>query len=116
MNGPEFDTDGDGVQEIAALRLPLKDMRLEMGTQKKPYINYHFRHDIFFSYAYGLAGREEVKRSKFWSERLRKELISEILDLKPEFDGLDIFIDNQLDLTEPLSESIRTEVKSSGQR
>src|SRR5262249_37105839 len=38
----------------------------------------------------------------------------EIVDLLPEFDALDIFIDDQLDPTEPLTDSIRTEVKASG--
>src|SRR5262249_30824971 len=79
-----------------------------------PYINHHFRHDIFFSYAHGRADKQRIKRLKFWSERLREELHGEIVDLLPEFDALDIFIDDQLDPTEPLTDSIRTEVKASG--
>jgi len=79
-----------------------------------PYINYHYTHDIFFSYAHGRADRQGTKRLKFWSERLREELIGEIVDLLPEFTDLDIFIDDQLDPTEPLTDSIQTEIKGSG--
>jgi hypothetical protein len=80
------------------------------------FINHNFRHDIFVSYAHGLADRKGtgIKRLKFWSESLINELYGEIVDLSPKFSDLDIFIDDQLDPTEPLTSSIRKEVKGSG--
>jgi hypothetical protein len=73
------------------------------------YLPKPFEHDIFFSYAHGLA-----KRLKHWSERLKDELQEEIVDLLPEFGLLDIFIDKQLDPTQPLTALLRKEVSSSG--
>jgi len=79
-----------------------------------PYITPNFLHDIFVSYAHGRADRRGIKRLKFWTERLREELHGEIVDLLPEFEELDIFIDHQLDPTEPLTDAIRADVKGSG--
>lgn len=78
------------------------------------YINHDFLHDIFFSYAHGRAQDNGTERLKYWSETLRNELYGEIIDLLPEFNNLDIFIDNQLDPTQPLTDAIRKEVKGSG--
>lgn len=73
------------------------------------YLSTPFEHDIFVSYAHGPA-----KRLKHWSEHLKKALEGDIVDLLPEFRPLDIFIDDQLDPTEPLTEQLRAEVSRSG--
>ena len=62
-----------------------------------------FEHDVFVSYAHGRRAAG-VKRLKHWSERLKDELDGEIVDLLPEFEPLDIFIDEQLDPTQPLTD------------
>src|SRR5690348_3102553 len=78
------------------------------------YLSPPFAHDIFVSYAHGRADRHGVKRLKHWSERLKDELKFEIVDLAPEFDPLDVFIDEQLDPTQPLTDLVRGHVSSSG--
>ena len=79
-----------------------------------PYLSDPFEHDLFVSYAHGRADRRGVKRLKHWSERLTAELEGEIVDLLPEFEKLDIYLDNQLDPAEPLTEQLRKQVSSSG--
>ncbi len=78
------------------------------------YLNAPFEHDIFVSYAHGRAERQGVKGLKHWSERLKEELEGDIVEFLPEFDTLDIFIDRQLDPTQPLTEQLRTKVSRSG--
>ena len=79
------------------------------------YLSTPFEHDIFVSYAHGRADRQSgVKRLKHWSERLKDELEGEIVDLLPEFEPLDIFIDRQLDPTERLTPLVHREVSGSG--
>lgn len=78
------------------------------------YLSTPFEHDIFVSYAHGRADRQGVKGLKHWSERLKDELEFEIVDLLPEFEPLDIFIDKQLDPTRPLTDMLRGHVASSG--
>jgi hypothetical protein len=78
------------------------------------YLSRPFEHDIFVSYAHGLADRRGVKRLKHWSERLKEELHGDIVDLLPEFKPLDIFIDTQLDPTQPLTDLLRRHVSRSG--
>ena len=65
------------------------------------YLTDPFEHDLFVSYAHGRADQRGVKRLKHWSERLTKELEGEIVDLLPEFEKLDIFMDDQLDPSDP---------------
>lgn len=78
------------------------------------YLGKPFGHDLFVSYAHGRAERRGVNRLKHWSERLKEEIDGEIVDLLPEFEPLDIFIDDQLDPTKPLTEQLRGEVSQSG--
>jgi hypothetical protein len=78
------------------------------------YLSTPFEHDIFVSYAHGVADRRGVRRLKDWSERLNDELESEIKNLRLEFDDLDIFIDRDLDPTRPLTDLLRGHVSSSG--
>jgi hypothetical protein len=78
------------------------------------YLSTPFEHDIFVSYAHGRAERQGVKGLKHWSERLKDQLEFWIKDLKLEFDDLDIFIDKQLDPTQPLTDLLRGHVSSSG--
>jgi TIR domain len=78
------------------------------------YLSNPFEHDMFVSYAHGRADRQGVKGLKHWSERLTDELEGEIVDLLPEFETLDIFMDRQLDPTQPLTALLRREVSGSG--
>ena len=78
------------------------------------YLSKPFEHDLFVSYAHGRADRGGVKRLKHWSERLKAELEGEIIDLLPEFEPLDIFIDVQLDPTAPLTDQLRDDISHSG--
>jgi hypothetical protein len=91
-------------------------IRLEApgGDWKMAYLSTPFEHDVFVSYAHGLADRRGVKRLKHWSERLKEELHGDIVDLLPEFRPLDIFIDEQLDPTQPLTGLLREHVSRSG--
>jgi hypothetical protein len=78
------------------------------------YLSPGFEHDIFVSYAHGVADRRGVRRLKDWSERLNDELESEIKNLRLEFDDLKIFIDRDLDPTRPLTDLLRGHASSSG--
>ena len=84
------------------------------GDPKMAYLSTPFEHDIFVSYAHGVADRRGVKRLKDWSERLNDELESEIKNWQLEFDDLNIFIDRDLDPTRPLTDLLRGHVASSG--
>ncbi len=74
-----------------------------------PFLGSKFEHDVFVSYAHGRGGN--LLR---WSQRLTKELESNLLDLETEFDDFDIFIDPELDPTLPLTEQLRDKVQKSG--
>lgn len=78
------------------------------------YLRKPFQHDLFVSYAHGRADRRGVKRLKHWSEQLKLEIEGEIVDLLPEFEPLNIFIDDELDPAAPLTEQLRDKVGHSG--
>jgi TIR domain len=78
------------------------------------YLSKPFEHDVFVSYAHGRAERPGIKGLKHWSERLRDELEAGIVEFVREFEPLDIFIDRQLDPTQPLSDLVRCHVIGSG--
>jgi len=78
------------------------------------YLGDPFVHDIFASDGHGdpmAAGSSPLKE---WSRCLILELIEEIHSPRPEFDGLKIFLDADLDPTKPLTEALRSGAKAAG--
>ena len=63
-----------------------------------PYLEPHFDPDVFVSYSHG-DPRGEVAPLRDWTRNLVDRLREGLRDLEPEFAGLDIWMDPQIDPT-----------------
>ncbi|MEA2759544.1 MAG: hypothetical protein QOH65_2157 [Methylobacteriaceae bacterium] len=79
-----------------------------------PYLQPHFDPDIFVSYSHGDPRGTGGSSLKAWTCALIRALEDQILSLDPEFDGLDIWIDEKIDPTAHLTEGLRAKVGASG--
>ena len=76
------------------------------------YLSKPFEHDVFVSYAHGPA--RGTNGSSIGLSGSRTRSVTGSTDLVPEFRPLDIFIDGQLDPTQPLTDLVRRHVSRSG--
>ncbi len=77
------------------------------------YLSPHFENDVFVSYSHG-DPRSASKPLKEWTVELVSKLEKHIVALDPEFTGLDIWWDKDLDPTLQLTPELKAKVKSSG--
>jgi hypothetical protein len=73
-----------------------------------------FSHDVFVSYAHGDPTGDGDSPLKSWVTDFVKALRANIVAVETEFDPLEIWFDNHLDPTAPLTDALRQTVKTAG--
>jgi len=76
------------------------------------YVGESYKHDVFVSYAHGVA-KGDVTPLRQWTHCLVDELEASIRDTLPDFHGLDIFIDRELDPTRQLTPQLQKGIRTS---
>lgn len=79
-----------------------------------PYLRTPFDHDIFVTYAHADPEKSGASKLKYWSGQLVKELVGDIQAIRVDFPDLDVFIDEDVDPTLGLTDTLKTNVKTSG--